>query len=170
MIFLWCEFHKYYSYDHCLLFERRVTLVVKLLRFPTVVQVSHKRHRTPNWKTGDCNDWALWVEGCLLPWPSGHALSQVKYRYFIDYSNWSKYLLLVANPLICQNGIGEPPKCTILSLIFQNSLGMAPQTFHPCTSKWYWRAPKIHHFKVHISKFPGGCILSRISLKWNCHQ
>ncbi len=42
-------------------------------------------------------------------------------------SNWSIYLLPKANPLICQNGMEEPLKCTILRLKFQNFLTYSPQ-------------------------------------------
>ena len=61
-------------------------------------------------------------------------------------SSWSKYLLPVANPLICQNDMEETPKVTILRLIFRNFLGVATQTPHLLLSKWYGRAPKVHHF------------------------
>ncbi len=36
-----------------------------------------KRHWAPNGRVSDGNDRALWVERCLLLWPTGHALSQV---------------------------------------------------------------------------------------------
>ncbi len=70
-------------------------------------------------------------------------------------TNWRKYLLPIANPLICQNGMEEPPKCFILRLNFQNFLWVVPQT--PLPSKCHGRAAKMHHFKVQISKFLGGC-------------
>ncbi len=71
-------------------------------------------------------------------------------------SNWSKYLLPVANPLICQNDMEEPHKFTILRLNFQNFLGVALQTPHLLPSKWYGKVPKLDHLKVKIPKFPGG--------------
>ena len=48
----------------------------------------------------------------------------------------------------------EPPKCTIFRLNIQNFLGVTPL-------KMVWKSPqnpgpKMHHFKVKISKFPGG--------------
>ncbi len=100
--------------------------------------------RTQNLLQGTCSE-------------NGLGANEIKFllqqsKYLLCGSNRSKYLLPVANPLICQNDMEEPPKCTILTLNIRNSLGVAPRT----PSKWYGTAPKMHHFKVKISKFPGG--------------
>ncbi len=70
-------------------------------------------------------------------------------------SNWNKYLHPVANPLICQNDMEEPQKCTISRLNILNFLGVATQTPLPTPSKRYGRATKTHHFKLKFQNFLG---------------
>ena len=66
----------------------------------------------------------------------------------------SKYLLPVSNPLICQNDMEEPPKCTILRLQFQNFWGWPPEP-PPTPQNGMEAAPKYTILRSKFQHFLG---------------